>query len=200
MSITNLGELFFLLGIKVFIDLKLSCQICFWVSISVHKWTNNFEKHWTQWERAFALMIWRIDDFLEFKNWFSIMIFNKKNNSRKNDLCKRKKKPCHPQGINFLTYTFHTFFSGNISLLLILKFWSQSCYGFRFSSINLIFRKKRPLCKFVYIFPNISFLGDKYIWKMSVFQAKPYDNPILREVARHFYSLPLYIQNNLNCK
>ena len=111
-----------------------------------------------------------------------------------------KKKTCHPEGISFLTYTFHTFFSGNISLLLTLKFLFQSCFGSRFSSINLILWKKRPLCTFVYTFPNTSFSGDKYIWKLSVFQAKPYNKPIWREVARHFYSLPLYIQNNLNCK
>ena len=123
---------------------------------------------------------------------FLLWFWTKKNNSRRNNLSNRK-NTCHPVGTNFLTYTFHTFFSGNISLLLTLKFWFQSCFGSRFSSINLILWKKRPLCKFVYSFPNISFSGDKYIWKLSVFQAKSYDKPIWREVARYFNSLPFYI-------
>ena len=186
--------MFFLLGIKVFIDLKMSCQLCFWISIFVHRWTNNLKKNWIQWERAFALLIWRIDDFMGIQKLAFCYDFEQKKIIRGETIyLPNRKNTCHPEGTNFLTYTFHTFFSGNKSLLLTLKFGFQSCFGSRFSSINLILWKKRPLCKFVYSFPNISFSGDKYIWKLSVFQAKSYDKPIWREVARYFNSLPFYI-------
>ena len=143
--------MFFLLGIKVFIDLKMSCQLCFWTSIFVHRWTNNLKKNWIQWKRAFALLIWRIDDFLGIQKLVFCYDFEKKK-TRWNDLSRRK-KTCHPEGISFLTYTFHTFFSGNISLLLTLIFLFQSCFGSRFSSINLILWKKKTALHVCLHFP-----------------------------------------------
>ena len=107
------------------------------------------------------------------------MILKKKNYTEKRSILKKIKMSSIGKYLYYL-HISHFLFREYI-LQMTLNFWFNSCFGSRYSSINFTLKKK-TFCISVYNLPNTSFSGDKYIWKLSVFLAKPYDKPILREV------------------